>query len=319
MQEQHLDRREEPTRQRAHVYASLSQVIRSSAHARRIKRSAIRTVERIRDFGYRIPVSALRPAAPQAAPVVALTSFPARISRVALVIESIQRQTVRPQRIVLVLASSQFPDGRLPWSLRLQLSRPNVELLWVEEDTRSYKKLAPVRSRYPDDTVITIDDDVVYRRSLLADLTAAAARWPASIIGNRGWELGLDAGKLEPYASAVPAGPDSPQERVLLTGVGGILYPPEAFPADLLSDPVAQQICPTADDIWFWAIARTMGIQTICLGKDDSKVYREIVALKSGPSLQEINNGLGHNDGQIMGAIRHFNLESVIGLEVKEN
>jgi hypothetical protein len=189
--------------------------------------------------------------------------------------------------------------------------------MWVNEDTRSYKKLVPVRLAYPDATVVTIDDDVIYRRHFLSQLIAASVDCPASIIGNRGWELAVSDGMLEPYSAAVPAGPNSLQERVLLTGVGGILYPPKSLPIELLADPSAQRVCPTADDVWFWALARVAGTHTACLGSGSS-VYRPITSLKFGASLQAVNNGLGSNDQQISAAIRHFDLEPIIGAVAAE-
>jgi hypothetical protein len=294
------------------LFFDVARGLRRSGYPHRVHQALLRFAGRIRDLGHFVPISRMRPSDPTDGLVVSVTSFPDRISRVALTLESIHRQTVTPERVVLVLASSQFANRRLPLSLRVQLARPNVELLWVSEDTRSYKKLVPVRLRYPEATIVTIDDDVIYHRHFLAELVAASERNPASIIGHRGWELRVADGTLSPYAAARPAHPNSPHERVLLTGVGGILYPPRSLPVGLLADPVAQQLCPTADDVWFWALARVAGTRTLCLGSHSS-VYRAITSLMFGASLQAVNNELGGNDRQIAAAVRHFDLEPVIG------
>ncbi|MBQ6516636.1 hypothetical protein IJI31_05595, partial [bacterium] len=39
-----------------------------------------------------------------------------------------------------------------------------------------------------------------------------------------------------------------------LTGVGGVLYPPNVFNEEVFKEEVFTKICPYADDIWFWSM-----------------------------------------------------------------
>lgn len=48
-------------------------------------------------------------------------------------------------------------------------------------------------------------------------------------------------------------------EGVFLTGVGGILYPPGSLHADLADSTTFMDLCPTADDVWFYFMARRAG------------------------------------------------------------
>ena len=73
--------------------------------------------------------------------IVSLTSFPLRIGRLWIVIETLLRQKVQPDKIILWLAKSQFPNGDfdLPKKLLKQTKR-GLEIRFVDEDIRSYKK-----------------------------------------------------------------------------------------------------------------------------------------------------------------------------------
>jgi hypothetical protein len=275
---------------------------------------AQRLLKRVRDLAYLVPSPRVRGTQDKADVTVALTSFPARISYVARTIESLQRQTVRPARIVICLARGQFVGRQLPMSLRIQLRRPNVLLLWVEEDTRSFKKLVPVRRRFPEEVIVTVDDDVTYHRRFLQHLLDVADDHPGAIVGTRGWELSVEDGSLAPYLAARSANARSVQDRVLLTGIGGILYPPRALAPSLLSDPLAHELCPTADDIWFWAVARVTGTSTIC-APPPKPPFREIAALHGTVGLNTINNDEGANDVQLRRVIRHFDLHDRLGIE----
>ena len=70
--------------------------------------------------------------------IVSLTSFPARINEVWICIDSLMRQTFKPDKIILWLADSQFPDRVLPESLR-KYEKKGLSICWCD-DLRSYKK-----------------------------------------------------------------------------------------------------------------------------------------------------------------------------------
>ena len=188
--------------------------------------------------------------------IISLTSFPARIERAWIAIESLMQQDIRPHKVVLVLSQEEFPSRELPMALRRQQAR-GLEILWVPQNTRSYKKLLPTRERYPDAWIMTADDDVRYDKWRLRRLVDAASSTPGTVIGHSGWEITVEATGIAPYVSWPPAGPHTPPNRCLLTGVGGVLYPPHALPSHLLLDiDLALATCPVADDIWFWAVAQ---------------------------------------------------------------
>ena len=72
--------------------------------------------------------------------IVSFTSFPARINNVWLVVESILRQTQKPDMIILWLSKKQFSSlDVLPKSL-LNLQKRGLTIKLKDEDFRSHKK-----------------------------------------------------------------------------------------------------------------------------------------------------------------------------------
>lgn len=238
--------------------------------------------------------------------IVALTSFPARINDTWITIESILRQTVKPEKVILTLSASEFPNRVLPRKLRRQEKR-GLHVIWIEENTLSYKKLIPAVCQNKGATLITIDDDVIYKPWMVETLLSASRLMPHAVIGYRGWELKLDAqGQLVPYMQLTPATLETSEKATLLTGVGAILYPPDSLDLQLLCDlNTARSICPTADDIWFWAVTRKSNISIRCLGLES---YYNRRFRKKSPALEDINRAGGANDSQLKSAIRHFRL-----------
>ncbi len=186
---------------------------------------------------------------------VSLTSFPARISKVAQTLVPIMQQTVKPDRIVLCLTEQEFPqkEEELPEEL-LKLREHGLELLWGE-NLRPHTKYLHTMNKYPDDIIITVDDDIQYDTDLVEKLMSCYERNPQAVSALRTHLIAFsDNGKLMPYKSwkyqcSVFVG--QPLMSLFATGVGGVLYPPHllTFP-DTLDTDLIKQICLDNDDIW---------------------------------------------------------------------
>jgi hypothetical protein len=281
--------------------ARKSRVARSVYHAScRAARAALDQLVLVR---LRFSRRRLAPTADPCGVIVSLTSYPARIAHAWIAIETMLRQDQPPDRIVLVLADEEFPARTVPRSLQRQ-QRRGLEILWTPRNGRSHDKLVPTRLAHPDATIITIDDDAAYKPWVVGRLTARARELPGAVLGHRGWTITCRDDALLPYRTWERASAATPASRVFLTGVGGTLYPPGSLPIDLLADTdLAQRLCPTADDVWFWALARVAGSPTHCLGLDSHRLRPEQAR---SPQLSTINRDQGQNDVQLARVIEHF-------------
>lgn len=195
--------------------------------------------------------------------IVSLTSFPAAINYAVGAIKSILAGSVLPDRLVLYVTLSQFEGSSLPEELsELERSNPVFEIRNYDRDIRSYRKLVPALQDFPDATIVTIDDDVVYHRDMLKKLLELHEKFPKDIIAHRVKRIlpGQPYKKWRKYrwyhflGGRIYRRPDNIQ-----TGVGGVLYPSGSLKPEMIDENLFTELSPTADDIWFWAAARANG------------------------------------------------------------
>ena len=247
-------------------------------------------------------------------PVVAgLTTYPPRIGRAWIAIETLLRQSVAPQALVLVLNDEEFPDHRLPGSIRRQCRR-GLTVLWAERNGRSHDKMIPLRQEFPGHTIVTFDDDKFFPRDVLENLVNASADNPGCVIGARGWVIRHTANKDslrfgEGWTRAV-VGERGP--HLLTPGGNGCLYP---WPAvDPLVDDLdaALALCPTADDIWFWASVQKTHTDLVCLGLP---AHKPVSLMKKGPALSALDPE--DNNRQFQKALDHFGIREYVTAHAK--
>ncbi len=195
--------------------------------------------------------------------IVSLTSFPAALSFATQAIQSILDGSVQPDKIVLYLTAQQFPNSKIPSELQELLTLNSIfEIRFYDKLIRSYTKLIPAIQDFPNEIIVTIDDDVRYHKNMLKYLLSRHKKYPNAIIGHRIRRIRYNARykswKLYKRISVLKFS-FKPSFRNLQTGVGGVLYPPHSLSKEMLRPEVFMQLAPTVDDIWFWAAAVANG------------------------------------------------------------
>lgn len=199
--------------------------------------------------------------------IVSLTSFPGAISYAGEAIKSILNGSVLPDKIVLYITLSRFGDSGVPQELlNLSNENPIFEIRDFDPDIRSYQKLIPALSDFPDDVIVTIDDDIYYHKNMLRDLIRLHKRLPNAIIAHRVRKVKLNMPyrkwrKYKWYHFIFKR--HIFDHCALQTGVGGVLYPPNSLDATMLDPALFSKIAPTNDDIWFWAAAVAKGTYVV--------------------------------------------------------
>ena len=193
--------------------------------------------------------------------IVSLTSIPSRLKTLHLVIRSLLNQDVSPKKIILWLHRDL--DSSLPATLR-KLVCQRFEIRYSTL-TCSHRKLIHALKAFPEDVIITCDDDVLYRKNWLSLLFGEYLQHPDKIIGNRTVHINHDPeGKPMPYITWM-----QPLDQKLnpwaLTPIGacGILYPPHTLSDQVQDSKLFMELAPRADDLWFKAMALLKGTISI--------------------------------------------------------
>jgi len=125
--------------------------------------------------------------------ICTITSWRARINIVANTIRSLFANTFVPDKIVLNLSATEFPerDKELPQDLiNLAIHSP-LEIYWVEGNSKAFKKLIPTLDKYRDAIVMTTDDDIIYPRDFLEEVTLHYDfKNPLTLNGGKEWGSG---------------------------------------------------------------------------------------------------------------------------------
>lgn len=245
--------------------------------------------------------------------IVSLTTHGKRIYDVAFSIESIMQQSMKANRIILWLDDS-FQNQRLPESLIKQQKR-GLEIAYCK-DIGPYTKLIPSLHRYPNDAIITIDDDAIYDFDLLERLIIPYQSDSSFIYCFRIHKMKFEEnGALLPYMKWERKTTDSqPGHLNFATGVGGVLYPPHSLDEEVFNKETFLQICSTADDVWYKAMEIKNGTKVKKVFTRDPKC-REFVLNASVQDVGLLNKNMKGemlNDKQIHAVFSKYNIYSLV-------
>lgn len=186
--------------------------------------------------------------------VVSFTTYPARIDNVWMVVDSIVRQTMRPFVIELWLSEENFPkkELELPLTLMKYKLRGFLDIKWVKEDLKPHKKYFYSFLQHKDKFVVTIDDDLYYRRDMIALLWKIYEKFPNSVCGHRGGIV-VPYEKYEKWSISNYA--LAPSHKNYVTGCGGVLYPVSMFKNNFIFDQnLIKENSLQTDDLWLKAM-----------------------------------------------------------------
>lgn len=247
--------------------------------------------------------------------IVSLTSFPARIHIVHLVIKSLFLQSIIPQKIILWLSADEFPNKEkdLPDKLR-SLCNECFEIRFVNDNMRSHKKYMYALKEFSQCRIITVDDDTCYPNDTIQRLTELSAKHPRAVCANIVREIATENNVFLPYnkwRKTSTAGKES--ASLIALGYGGVLYPANCFQSFEDNIEIIKEKCLYADDLWLKANELKEGITVAC----DKRYFAHPITIKGSQknSLQKTNNGsVNQNDNQWRNCCEHFSLNQIFGI-----
>ena len=195
-----------------------------------------------------------------------MTTWPPRFSSAKVAMDNIiqQRRKAKLQErvhCVLVLSEEEVCDSRYRkegCDLIRHMEKLNVEVIYDRGNIRSHKKLIPVLEKYPDATVLVVDDDNIQQDGWLQTFIQDHDAHPDEIIYGQGNRLiSVKNGRICE---------DTDHYVVPASGASGTLYPAHTFTDKRFFDRnLFMSLCPSDDETWQFVFAKIAGKKFRCL------------------------------------------------------
>lgn len=205
---------------------------------------------------------------------------------------------MKVNEIILWLSQEEFPEREkdLPESLLSMSGKNGFRICWVNDNLKSHKKYFYALQEYPDDIVITVDDDMYYSPTMVEELLHIHRSYPDSVAA-RGVRIML---KHESRIADYRFWNTDCEEyrglkRIDLCAIGcyGILYPPHIANKRWFDISAIMNLAPDQDDLWLKYNELLDGVLVVYGGnrgldkvKEDAQEY----------ALCKINMGENQND-----------------------
>lgn len=227
--------------------------------------------------------------------IVSLTSYNRRLKNLHLVIDSILNQSLKPDKIVLVLYDNDIKYISL--EIKKLIDNNIIELIVCDLDLKGHKKYFYTMLKYKNDIIITIDDDVIYSKDTIQTLYNAYLKHKNCICGRRVHRIikGKRYNDWEHECTSII----TPSMDLFCTGVGGVLYPPNILNIDKVSiDDIYE--CINADDVFLKHLQLKNGVNVVWAVNDKphpKMIYKSL--FDNMFSLSYKNVLKGENDNYI--------------------
>ena len=246
--------------------------------------------------------------------IVSLTSYGRRVSKILpYTIVSLLRQTYKPDMIILWLDSDNWNENNLPDKL-LRLKDKGLTIRYCK-DVKSYKKLIPALEMFPDDIIITCDDDIYYKRNMVERLISAYSNNPNRIYTHRAHKPILGGnGNLKSYREWDIETTDINNAHIFPTGGGGCLYKRSLLYKDVCREDLFMELAPKADDVWFYFMEVLQKTPRVVLPSRGAIFYSLDFFYQyfhSNASLYASNCGQSQNDMQIRAVMEYYDLKPI--------
>ena len=209
---------------------------------------------------------------PQGDFIATLTTFPTRMGILKYALHSIFAQDLRAKKVILVLSESEFAEvnAKIPQAV-LDFQKFGLEIMWVKQNLRVYNKIIPALRAFPNEILITIDDDIYYPPNLFSSLYHAYLGDKHTIWAHKARIVPFSQTKIQDFfewkiiRKNNKKWQNKPRFNIYLEGCGGVLYPPHCLYKDALCSEKFLHLAPNADDLWLWVMAILNGTKIACV------------------------------------------------------
>lgn len=144
------------------------------------------------------------------------------------------------------------------------------EIRLTYDNIMPHKKYFYAMQEFPNDIIITFDDDVVYSPFTISSLIKTHFAFPECVCARRVHRIIFEDGVMIPYNKWEfnCTSLKKPSYMLFATGIGGVLYPPNSLYKCALDIERVKNECLRADDVWLKVmemLAETKVTWTRCL------------------------------------------------------
>ncbi|MFY0672423.1 MAG: hypothetical protein JXQ87_03425 [Bacteroidia bacterium] len=246
--------------------------------------------------------------------IASLTSFPSRINSAHVSIEGIFSQTIRPNRVILWLATEQFPNEKkdLPQTI-LNLEFRGLEIRFCD-DIRSHKKYHYAIQENPNSLIVTFDDDLYYPKGIIKNLLTLHKKYPNCVVATRTHKMTFKQENLLPYKNWLHNyNKEKPSLFLMHTSGAGTLFPATIpFDSEFFNKDLFMKLSPKSDDVWMKVNLIRLGVKVVT----NDTFNKDPITVKAAfsTSLVKTNSFEGGKDEQMKKVLEYFKL-SINGTE----
>ena len=244
--------------------------------------------------------------------IVSLTSFPARINYVWLTIESILRQNQKPNMVIIWLSKQDFKSiDLLPQNILNQQKR-GLQIRLVDDNLFPHKKYFYALQEFPEDIIITVDDDMIYPPNLFQKIMKYHKKYPDVIIAPISRKIAFDSGSILPYRYWNSTKEELDCSLLYHTmGGGGLLIKKSFFSETLFDVEELKQLSLKTDDLWLKTHSLLKRTKVLPISHEFSR-YPLPIKIKNNKTLMSINVGESINDVNFTLLTKEYDLFSIL-------
>jgi hypothetical protein len=222
--------------------------------------------------------------------VVSFTTIPGRINNIRKTIDSIGKQSVRPDIIYLNLPEVCRRQKHKPYVVPDFLrDNTSVHILKMDYDYGPSMKLLPVLDHEsdPGTAIITVDDDHEYDKRFIETLLHYEKKFPDCALGFNGWNISplIEQNRYE----FIEENLEEPVKADVLEGYRGVLYKKRFFDKTIFDYRGFPEAAHRVDDVWISAHLARNGIERIVLPGVYCREYELPRGLHKKLSFKKLN------------------------------
>lgn len=244
--------------------------------------------------------------------IFSVTSYGNRVKNaLPYMLYSVINQTVSPKKVIVFLDNDNWNDGNLP-SLLQKMKTLGIEFRYCK-DIKSYKKIIPALQLFPDNPIVTMDDDFYYHPHYVEWINEAYNKSDKqTVLGQWGCIPEKKDGTYIPYNEWKDCKFGDDNSPISFYGCC-CCYPPHIFDDEILKEELFMSLCPSADDIWLWAMEERQNIKRAYIKQKGNSFHISVNRIEEYDwsqkgTLMHQNVVLGKNNEQLKAVVEYYHL-----------